>query len=277
MVLAAGCCLSLGGLILRHVETAGVWQVSFYRSVAFFAMVLAFLAVRYRGLVVAPFLAIGPGGLLVALFMGVGSALYLLAISLTTVANVMFILATAPLLTAALGRVLLGERLRMITWIAMTLALCGIGVMVADGLGSGRLAGNLAALGAVVCFAGMVIAIRRAGTVDMVPAICLGGPVAALLSAFLAGGLAVSGHDLGLALLLGTAQVGAGFLLITLGTRYVPAGEVALLAQSEIVLAPIWVWVFVDEVPSDPTLLGGAIVLTAVFGLAVIQLRRAAA
>ena len=72
-------------------------------------------------------------------------------------------------------------------------------------------------------------------------------------------------------------QVGAGFLLITLGTRYVPAGEVALLAQSEIVLAPIWVWVFVDEVPRNPTLLGGAIVLTAVFGLAVIQLRRAAA
>jgi drug/metabolite transporter (DMT)-like permease len=73
--------------------------------------------------------------------------------------------------------------------------------------------------------------------------------------------------------LLGSAQVGAGFLLITLGTRHVAAGEVALLAQSEIVLAPIWVWVFVNEVPSGPTLLGGAVVLTAVFGLALVQLR----
>ncbi len=189
----------------------------------------------------------------------------------------MFILATAPLLTAMLGRILLGERPRAITWVAMTLALCGIAVMVADGLGSGRLAGNLAALGTVVCFSGMVIAIRRAGTLDMVPAICLGGPVAALISVFMAGGLVISGHDLGLALLLGSAQVGAGFLLITLGTRYVPAGEVALLAQSEIVLAPIWVWIFINEVPSTATLIGGALVLTAVFGSAIVQLRRKAA
>jgi drug/metabolite transporter (DMT)-like permease len=105
--------------------------------------------------------------------------------------------------------------------------------------------------------------------------------VGAGLSAFLAGGLvgslAVSGHDLLLSMLLGCAQVGAGFLLITLGTRSVPAGEVALLAQSEIVLAPIWVWVFVDEVPGQLTLLGGAIVLAAVFGSALVQLRRESA
>jgi drug/metabolite transporter (DMT)-like permease len=273
MILAAGFCLSLGGLILRHVETGDVWQISFYRSVTFFLTILAFLALRYRGRVAGPFLAVGPGGLMVSCFMGIGSALYLLAISLTTVANVMFILSTAPLLTAVLGRILLGERLRALTWGAMVLALSGIAIMVAGGLESGRLAGNLAALGTVFCFAGMVVTIRRAGPADMVPAICLGGLVGAAFSAALAGGLSISGHDLGLSVLLGSAQVGAGFLLITLGTRYVPAGEVALLAQSEIVLAPIWVWVFIDEVPSGPTLLGGAVVLTAVFGLALAQLR----
>ncbi len=277
MVLAAGCCLSLGGLILRHVESADIWVVVFFRSITFFFTILAFLAIRYRGRLVEPFLAIGRRGLVVALFMGGGSAFYLFAISLTTVANVMFILSAAPLVTAIFGWILLGERPRPAAWLAMVLALCGIGVMVADGLQSGRLAGNLVALVTVLSFAVIIITVRGAKSVDMVPGTCLGGLVAAAIAAPLAGGLTISGHDLGLALLLGSMQVGAGFLLITLGTRYVPAGEVALLAQSEIVLAPIWVWAFVDEVPSGPTLLGGAIVLTAVFGLTLIQLRRAPA
>ena len=276
MVLAGGCCLSLGGLLYRHVETGDVWLISFYRSIGFFTVILGFLLVRYRGRVLKPFMATGRGGLLVSLFMGFGSMLYLFSISLTTVANVMFILATAPLVTAVVAWLLLRERLRPVVWLAMAVALVGIGVMVGDGLGSGRLAGNVVAMGAVLAFAGMVTAVRRAGAVDMVPAICLGGLVGASASALLAGGLAISSHDLGIALLLGFVQVGAGFLLITLGTRYVPAGEVALLAQSEIVLAPIWVWLFVNEVPSMTTLLGGALVLAAVFGSAIAQLRRAA-
>ncbi len=277
MVLAGGGCLSLGGLLYRHVETGDVWLISTYRSIGFFAVILGFLLLRYRGRILKPFLATGRGGLLVTVCMGFGSMLYLFSISLTTVANVMFILATAPLVTAVLAWILLRERVRPVVWLAMAVALSGIAVMVGGGLGSGRLAGNVVALGAVFAFAGMVITVRRAKTVDMVPAVCLGGLLGAAASAALAGGLAISGHDLGIALLLGVVQVGAGFLLITLGTRYVPAGEVALLAQSEIVLAPIWVWIFINEVPGTATLIGGALVLTAVFGSAIVQLRREAA
>jgi len=88
------------------------------------------------------------------------------------------------------------------------------------------------------------------------------------------GNFGISGHDLGLALLLGSAQLGAGFLLITLGARRVPAAEVPLLALTEVVLAPIWVWLWVSEVPGRLTLLGGAVVLAAVLGQAIIRLRR---
>ena len=246
MVLAGGCCLSMGGLLYRQVETGDVWLISFYRSIGFFAVILGFLLLRYRGRVLKPFMATGRGGLLVTVFMGFGSMLYLFAISLTTVANVMFILATGPLATAVLAWVVLRERVRPVVWLAMAVALSGIAVMVGDGLGSGRLAGNFVALGAVFTFAGMVTTVRRAKTVDMVPAVCLGGLVGASASAALAGGFTISSHDLGIALLLGLVQVGAGFLLITLGTRYVPAGEVALLAQSEIILSPIWVWIFIN-------------------------------
>jgi drug/metabolite transporter (DMT)-like permease len=276
MVLAAGVCLSFGGLILRHVQDADIWLVIFYRSLTFVATLLVFLGLRYRGGFAGAFRAVGWSAVPVALALGGGSVLYLFAIKLTTVANVMFVLSSAPLVTAVLAWYLLRERLRPATWMAILAALGGISIMVAGGLGSGRLPGNLAAFGAVLCFAAMVIAIRRARTLDMVPATCLGGLVAAAISAAMAGDFAISGHDLAMCLLLGSGQLGAGFLLITLGTRYLPAAEVPLLAMSEVVLAPLWVWLWVDEVPSGTTMLGGIVVLAAVFGQAASGLRRPA-
>ena len=107
----------------------------------------------------------------------------------------------------------------------------------------------------------------------MVPASALGGVLAGAFALVMIDGFAISGHDLALAVLLGTGQLGAGFLLITLGTRAVPAAEVPLLAMTEVICAPLWVWLWVDEVPSGATLTGGAIVLSAVAGTALLRLR----
>lgn len=274
MVLAAGLCLSFGGLILRHIEQAEIWTVSFYRSVFFVATLLVFLLVTRGRDTLSAFRAIGWDGVVVAVAMAGGSTLYILALSLTTVANVMFILSTSPLLTALLGRLVLGERIGAVTWVAMLAALAGIAIMVADGLEAGALLGNLTALGAVVAFAIMITALRRGRHVDMVPATCLGGALAALLALAMAGSLVVTGHDLGFCFLLGSLQLGGGFLLITLGSRYVPAGEVALLVLLEVVLAPIWVWIWIDEVPRSGTLLGGGLVLAAVLAQALRRLWR---
>ncbi len=274
MVLAAGVCLSFGGLIVRHIEAADIWLVVFYRSATFAVTILLYLTVVYRGRLIGPFLAVGREGVVVAVSLGIGSTCFILALDLTTVANVVFILSAGPFLTAVLARLVLGERVQLVTWLAMALALCGIALMVLEGLGSGRLSGNLVAFGAAAAFAAMVIAMRRAKLVDMVPASCLGGVVGAAFSATMVGGFAVSGHDLGLAVLLGSGQLGAGFVLITIGTRRVPAAEVPLLALTEVVLAPLWVWLWVDEAPGRLTLLGGVVVLTAVLGQAVIRLRR---
>ena len=273
MVLMAGLCLSLGGLILRHIESASVWQVSFYRSLALVLTLLCFLLIRYRGRVVEPFRQIGGSGAVVMICMGLGSISYIVALSLTTVANTMFILSAAPLMTAALGWLVLGERVHPISLAAMVLALCGIALMVVDGLQGGHLDGNLVALFTALAFAVMLIAIRRARNRDMVPASCLGGALAALISLPLAGELTLSRYDLSLAIMLGTFQVGAGFLLITLATRWVPAAEVSLLALSEVILAPIWVWIFINEVPSRLAMIGGTVVLVAVIGQAVLRIR----
>jgi len=274
MVLCAGICLSTGGLIVRHIETADGWQIVFYRATFFVVTLLIFLAVRYRGRVVQPFKRIGVNGLSVAMFLGLGSICYLFAILLTTVANAVFIISAAPFFTAAAAWLLLGERVRTVTWFFMATALAGIGLMFVDGFVTGRWLGNVLALGVVASFVGMLVVIRQSKAIDMVPATCLGGVVAGIISAFMVDTFWISRHDLILCILLGSAQFGAGFILITMGTRLVPAAEVALLSLTETVLAPIWVWLFVYEVPSVFTLIGGAIVLAAVVGQAVGGMRK---
>ena len=274
MVLCAGICLSTGGLIVRHIETADGWQIIFYRATSFVVTLLIFLAVRYRGRVIQPFKNTGVNGLLVAMFLGLGSLCYLFALLLTTVANVVFIISAAPFFTAAAAWLLLGERVRAVTWFFMAAALAGIGLMFVDGFVTGRWFGNVLALGVVASFVGMLVVIRQSKAIDMVPATCLGGVVAGVISVFMVDTFWISRQDLILCILLGSAQFGAGFILITMGTRLVPAAEVALLSLTETVLAPIWVWFFVNEVPSVFTLVGGATVLTAVVGQAVGGIRK---
>lgn len=278
-LLAAGVCLSISGLLVRAIEAADPWLVLFYRSWAFFFTVLIFVACRYRGRLATPFRRIGWPGAAVALALGSGFSLYLLAVFMTTVANVVFTLAAGPFVAALLGWVVLRERVRGATWLAMVVAFVGVGVMFADGLGTGRMLGNLVALGAPLTFSVVVVAIRHAGEVDMMPATCLAGLVAVLIALPMVDGFAISANDLVLSILLGSAQIGAGFILVTLGSRHVPAAEVPLFALSETALAPLWVWLFVAEVPTAATLVGGAILMATVLahGFASVWRERARA
>jgi DME family drug/metabolite transporter len=210
----------------------------------------------------------------VALSLGLGFASYLFGLLLTTVANVVFTVSAGSIFTALLAWAVLGERVPLATWGVISAALAGIAVMFADSLAAGLWLGNLVALGTPLLFAVTVVALRRSKDLDMLPATCLAGVVAAALALILAPDLDLSLRDIGLSILLGVAQVGAGFTLITLGARYVPAAQVALLALTEVVLAPLWVWIFVGETPSAPSLVGGCIVFGAVVTQALIGLRR---
>ena len=273
LVLVAGLMLSLSGVTLRHIESASGWQILFYRSLTFFVVVTLYLVFRYRTRVVRAFVRTGRPGLVVAVSLGLGSACYVFALLLTTVANALFIISSAPFVTAVLGWIVLRERVRPLTWLTMTIALAGIAIMFVNGIQSGRLLGNIVALGPAVSFAIMLVTLRFAGDRDMIPAICLAGFVGAALGFSMADTLVLSRHDLALCLFLGIFQYTGGFVLITLGARYLPAAEVALLSLAETVLAPVWVWLGVGEVPTVLTLAGGAIVLSAVVAQAVTRMR----
>ena len=276
MAAGGGLCLSFGGLIMRYIETDDGWQILTIRSLAFTLTLLVYLALRHRGDLIRPISAIGLGGLLLVPAMGLGFISYLFGLVLTSVANVVFIVSTGPFFAAVLGWLILRERVGAITWLAIAVALCGVALMVAGGLSTGGLLGMLVALGAPVSFALLVVVQRRRPDVDMVPAVMLGGALAGLLAAFLTTNWQISLQDVALSALMGVGQIGFGFLLITHGARWLPPAQTALLALSEAVLAPLWVWIFVAEVPALATLLGGALILGAVAGRAIWGLKRSA-
>ena len=278
-VLGAGAFWSTGGLLMRLIESADPWQILFYRSCAmalFFLMLLAFTRslVRFR----TGGWPLGLAGLCVA----VASISFVFSITNTTVANTFFLLATQPLITAILAWWVLGERPGRRTWVAMAVAVAGVSFMVLDGVEQGTLFGNAMALVSAAGFAALTVTLRVHRALDMRPGIALGGLFTALLSAgALAAGEVVAGaglsptlivgtmfsvptRDLILCVASGTVQIGCGMLLYTLGTQRISAGEAALFALSEVLLAPVWVWVVVNEQPSRHTLTGGFILLIAI-------------
>lgn len=266
---AAGVALSTGGVALRFVEEASGWQVLFYRALAFSLLMTVVMGLRYRGGVVAATRAVGASGVAVAVLLSGGAIAYVFAILHTSVANVVVLLSASPLVTALLARIVLGERADLPTWAAMLVVVFGITVMFADGLQGGGLVGLLIAMCAVLTFASMLTVLRRTRGRDMLPATALSGPITAAIALCMAPSLAVSAHDLAIGAFLGTVQFGLGFILITLATRRIPAAQVALLTLSEVVLAPLWVWLAVAERPTMLGFVGGAIVLFAVLGQAL--------
>ena len=273
LVIVGGVFLSTSGILLRSLESADGWQVLFYRGIAFSLTLFLLLLMRYRCGIFSAFRAIGKPGLWAALVLGLGSICYIFAILLTTVANAVFIIGAAPLATAFVAWLVLGEKTSRFGVVAMLVSLVGIGLMFADGLIEGRWAGNIAALGVVASFVIFLLIIRKRRSVDMLPATCLSGLVMAGVASLFVDSFVLSQHDFIIAMLMGCLQFGVGFWCFTVATRYIMTSEVALFALTESILSPIWVWIGVGEQPSLLTLVGSAIVLVSVVSYCVSGIR----
>jgi drug/metabolite transporter (DMT)-like permease len=148
----------------------------------------------------------------------------------------------------------------------MVVAFAGIVVMFAQTADAGRLTGNLLALGVSCCFAAQITVLRRFhATVDMLPQVMIAGILSAIVAGVLVPAFSASTRDLGILALMGCVQLGTGCLLATAASKHLSATELGLLALLEPILGPIWVWVLMGEHPGAATLVGGSIVLAAVF------------
>jgi drug/metabolite transporter (DMT)-like permease len=252
---------STAGLFQRELSVDTATQVGGRAVFAALGLAVYVAAVERRGTRRA-FRAIGRGGIAVVVLLAVSSASFLVALNHAPVASVLFMQALAPIIAAALGT-LVGDPVRRRTWLAMAIAVVGVAVMV-GGPGRPSALGLGLSLVMSVSFAATLVITRHRRDVSMAPATCLSQLLVLAVAAPFAHPGTGGGVDVLLLATLGICQIGLGFVFLTIGGRLIPAGEVALITLLEIVLGPIWVWVFLAEGPSAATLAGGAIVLGAV-------------
>ncbi|MSP50797.1 MAG: DMT family transporter [Alphaproteobacteria bacterium] len=270
IILTAGVCFSLTGVLVRVLDAANGWQVLVFRSVAFLGTVALFLFVRYRRKVWRAFADIGWIGVGGALGLAFGTSCYIWALYYTTVANTVFLFGALPFINSFNAWFLLGERVDRLAWVTMALALAGVAVMIQGAVFEGSVIGNVVAIAGLLGYSSYTMSVRSNKGIDMMPALCVSAVASAGFAFAIVGSVPISNHDIGVCLAMGVVSVGLGYMLYTWGARRIRAGEISLLSNVEIILGPLWALLVVAEVPSAWTLAGGAVLAVAIAAQAVI-------
>lgn len=267
---------STAGVVTRHLEAARAFEVTFWRS--FFTLVALLVILPlwqgrsvWRRMTQAGWLLWVSGSCWAVMFTA-----FMIALTLTTVANVLVTLAAGPLLTAVVSRVVTGQHLPRRTWVAIVVAGVGIAWMFVSQMAAGGLLGSLVAM--CVPVAGAVNwtlvqhnrlkaqAQSSAVPIDLVPAVMVGALISSLLTLPLAWPMAASTHDLLLLAGLGVGQLAIPCALSVVCARVLTAPEVSLLALLEVLFGTLLAWFGAGEVPSPHVLSGGLLVVTALVG-----------
>ncbi len=277
---------SLGGIITRQLDAARSFEVTFWRSL-FCALALTPALCVMRGRALWQRIAHGGWPLWVSgVCWSVMFTAYMVAMTLTSVANVLLALATCPLLTALCARLFLKHRLPPRTWLAILAAGAGIAWMFGGESHQGTsLLGTLVAfgppLGSAINWTVLQAVARRGASDsarqadDMLPAVLIGASLSALATLPLALPWQASLHDLTWLASLGFVQLAIPCLLVVRVSRDLSAPEIALLGLLEVIFGVSWAWLGAGEQPSPNTLTGGALVIGALLANELLALRRA--
>jgi drug/metabolite transporter (DMT)-like permease len=305
LVFASAVAWSFGGAIARFLTIEDSWVVVFWRCLFSGVFLLGFLLWRdgpretiklYRNM--------GVPGLAVAFGFATASTCFVIAISYTTVANVVLIQAGVPLLAALMAWIVYRERIAFSTWVAIIAVILGVAIMVTgapmldwldnalgvgfidsgmaspDLIGNGDKAwiGNALAMMIAVVFAMTTVVTRRFANVRQTPGASVGCFAAAILAGMVTvlhgSSLQVTGGELGILVVFGALNLGLGMALWVTGARLIPSAFAALLGTAETMLGPVWVAIFHGEIPGVETVVGGLIVLVALIAYLTIAFRK---
>jgi drug/metabolite transporter (DMT)-like permease len=258
---------STAGVVTRQLEHARSFEVTFWRS---FFTLLSLLVILpfFQGRQVFGKIRRGGKALWISgVCWSVMFTAFMVALTLTSVANVLVTMAVGPLFTAIVARIFIGHRIPPRTWIAIFVAGIGIAYMYGSQVSGGQLAGTLVALCVPIAGAVNWTVSQRAHAhgrnIDLVPALLVGAVISALVTLPLAMPFRASAHDIGLLAFLGLVQLAIPCALSVLCARVLKAPEIALLALLEIIFGILLAWVGADEVPTQAVLAGGALVIGA--------------
>jgi len=268
LMLVSGLGFGSTGAISRSIE-ADAWQLASWRSLLGGGAALVYVGLRGRIGSKPDQLrlraTLGPSGLVLVGLAAMSMILYVDALQRTEVANVSVILATVPFLAAGLAWLVLRERLRRSTVVAAAIALAGVTLTVAGNLGPGDLDGNVRAVVLALTLALLIVLIRRFEGADTVLALGLAGVMLFAVALVVADPLGVAGDQYPLLVFFG-AVFAVSLVLWAEGVRLIPAAEAGLLGASETPFSILLAWIVLAEAPPVATVVGGLMVLGAIFG-----------
>lgn len=263
---------STSGIFVRLIS-ADLMTMLFMRGIFAGAgvMVVYFILEGKAGLkrlryLTAPVFAVA-GCSAMSMITGIGALRY------TTVAEALIIYATVPFVTAALAYIFVREVPSMRTLVAGIVAIAGVAIMLKDASWGGSLFGKGLAVFMTLGMAGMTTIMRRYQNVPMLPAMALSAWLCSFITFWFADPLSISGGDLLLCAAFGIVQNAFGLILYAIWSRKIPAAEASLIAALEVPFTPLWVWIFMGETPAGAVLIGGAIVMLALFGHILTEIR----
>ena len=263
---------SLSGIFVRLMPDLDGWQINTWRGFWMSVSLLVYLVAIYGRETAARFRAVPFWAMVVSAgFFSIGSTLYVTSLTLVSTATISVIGASSPIFTGLLSPWVTGEKPGLAAWISAALAMVGVSVIAWDGLEGGQLIGIIVSMGVPISFAIQTLALRRYRSIDMLPAICVGGFVTffaagalGFLAGHAAGGFDVEPWELLILAAMGPLQLTIPIIFYARGAKSVTAITLSLIVMLDAVLNPLWPWLFVGETPGRPAFIGGAIIVGAV-------------
>ena len=273
---AGATCWSLGGALVRLTDHVDAWQIIFYRSVTVLILIGLWLGYRFGATLPSRMIGAGFNAVIAGIAVGTAGLTFVASLFYTTVAQAIFMVGIAPFLSAMLGFWILRERIPPATWVAMTIALAGMGVIFYGNGGGGAFTGTVLALYSAFCFSCYAVLLRWGQKTEMSVALIWNALYLIVFSAavlLLPTGLretsgvhsfAIGWSNLAAIFVMGAVQLTLGLILFTVGSRSVPAVQLSLIALVEPTLSPLWAWFAAKELPPVWTFIGGAVILLAI-------------
>jgi drug/metabolite transporter (DMT)-like permease len=271
---------STAGVTTRHLEFARSFEVTFWRALFTVISLVLLLPLLQGRSVFGKLCRAGQALWISGICWSVMFTAFMVALTLTSVGNVLITMALGPLLTALVARIFIGHRIPQRTWVAIFVAGAGIVYMYAAQLAEGNLAGTLIALCVPVAGAINWTITQHSNAegngVDLIPSVLMGAVISSLVTLPLALPFQASGHDVALLAGLGLGQLAIPCVLSVMCARVLKAPEVSLLALLEVVFGILLAWLGADEAPNLAVLTGGALVLVALAANEIIGWRQRA-
>jgi drug/metabolite transporter (DMT)-like permease len=257
---------TVGGLLftldlpLLRMAGADSWTLIFLRGIFLsLSLTVLWLILRVASGRYEPFLA-GWAGIAVAVTNTIANLTYIGAVNNTTAANIVFITALIPVITAVMAWVFLRDRVHKYTWIATFISFGGVAIIVMDSVSSGGWLGDIMAFISMACTAAAFTIIRASGK-NVASSLAVGSLASAMIAWPFVPSMSIEPSVLAWVGLSGLLVMPLASTLIANGPRFLPSADVSMFFLLETTLTPVWIWMLFGERPSTYALIGGSIVV----------------